>query len=301
MEMFFMMIISLLFFSTARANELDKIRIIKDNYDLCQPQTTSPPAKTFREQINNWVQFYSSQEVGLELGDIYPYYEVKEGLKMLSLDNLNYCELNVDSLRRSLRNVPDQKTISLLNQIFINENQVDYNKLFSCLALEESLGDPDTISSSKIFQEVTGLVSKPLGVKFYIDKAQPKESALNIGLFQFTPNMNGNILPCVKSWNKIFQGEKNCQIKNNQDALKALSSSTQNFNTFCGVHKVIETAAIQMKSEKASAQFLPGESCVSLQMRAGLAYNHFGPFQNSTGANLKNLMKCVDQYTYSTR
>jgi hypothetical protein len=293
MELFCVLLTLIFLSSDTAANELDKPRS-KDNFDLCKPNEASNDINSFREQISDWAEYYSTNSVPLELDDIYSIYQVKDGFSELSLKDLNYCELDQSSLSRSLKNVPDQKTINSLNHFFYNSKQVNYDKLFSCLATEESLGDPDTQASQKVYRESTGGASKPSGVKFYIDREQPKESALNIGLFQFTPNVNGNIQSCVKSWNKIFQGKNNCQIKNNKDALSALSSSAQNFNAFCGIHKIIETAAIQMKSEKTSAKFRPGSECVSLQMRAGLAYNHFGPLQNSTGKNLASLGRCLD-------
>lgn len=285
-------LMSVIVFSGAvGAGELDAVRS-SENFDNCKPDEAKIQVQTFREQINDWVQYFSANEVPLSLEDIYPYYQVKNGLSALSLRDLNYCEMDRDTLSRTLKNIPSENTISALNNFF--RSDVNYDKLFSCLALEESLGDPDTSASKKIFREVTGRNEKPLGVKFYHDREQPKESALNIGLFQFTPDINGNIHSCVKSWNKIFDKQNNCQIKNNHDALSALSTSAQNFNAFCGVHKIIETAAIQMRSEKISAHFKPGYECVSLQMRAGLAYNHFGPLQNSTGKNLRSLAKCLE-------
>jgi hypothetical protein len=290
---FLMTVMSVLILNaSAYAGELDALRKI-ETYDSCKPYESKNQNTSFKDQIKDWVEFYSAQEVPLSLEEIYPYYQVKNGLTELSLRDLNYCGEDQSSLDRSLKNVPEEKTIAGLNQFF--ENSVNYEKLFSCLALEESLGDPDTSSSKKIYRTVTGKDEKPAGVKFYIDRDQPKESALNIGLFQFTPNINGNIQSCVKSWNKIFHQQKNCQIKNNDDVLSALSTSAQNFNTFCGVHKIIETASIQMRSEKSSAHFRPGQECISLQMRAGLAYNHFGPLQNSTGRNLASLTKCLNE------
>lgn len=277
--------------TTVHANELDAVRP-SQQYDACKPYEAKNEINTFREQIRDWVDYYSSHEVKLALEEIYPYYAVKNGLNELSLHDLNYCELDQNALSRSLKNVPDQTTISSLNNFF--QNNTNYEKLFSCLAMEESLGDPDTAVSQRVYQNATGRNDKPKGVKFYIDREQPKESQLNIGLFQFTPNINGNIHSCVLAWNELFNQKQNCQIKNNSDVLNALSTSGQNFNVFCGIHKIIETSAVQMKSEKSSAHFKAGEACVSLQMRAGLAYNHFGPLQNSTGKNLASLARCLN-------
>lgn len=291
MKAFFSIVLFISISSSLYANELTKIRK-QDSIDNCKVDGAVNNVQTFGEQIRYWVNHFESNEVDLSMDEINTYYDVKDGLAALSTRDLNFCEVDKASLSRSLKNVPDEETIKLLNAFF-NEN-TDYEKLYTCLAKEESLGDPDTESSIKVFKKFSNQALKPAGVKFYWDKEQPKGSALNIGLFQFTPNINGNIRPCVLSWNKMFKSQTSCQIKSNDDALAALASSGQNFNAYCGLHKVIETASIQMKSIGESRKFKPGQSCVSLQMKATLAYNHFGPFQNSTGKNLKSLAKCIN-------
>ncbi|MBC7541087.1 MAG: hypothetical protein H7281_19880, partial [Bacteriovorax sp.] len=90
-----------------------------------------------------------------------------------------------------------------------------------------------------------------------------------------------------------FSNKQNCQVKNKSDVLEALGSPGQNLNAFCGIHKIIETASIQMKSPNSNARFNSKKQCVSLQMKAGSAYNHFGPLQNTTGRNLASLAKCI--------
>ncbi|MGZ3806900.1 MAG: hypothetical protein ACXVCE_02345, partial [Bacteriovorax sp.] len=247
-----LMTLALLLKCTAlSASELDATRTQND-FDSCSPQDAlemkSKSIRSFEERIEAWVNYFESSKVSLSMEEINPYYHVSANaaLTSLSLSDLHFCSLDRQHLSRSLSNAPDAETIDLLNQFF-TVGAPDYKKLFSCLALEESLGDPDTASSKKIYQKVVGKSDKPLGVLFYIDPAQKKESALNIGLYQFTPNGNGNINPCIKSWNKLMKDKKNCEIKSSTDVISALSSPGQNFNAFCGVHKIIETASIQMK------------------------------------------------------
>ncbi|MBC7540980.1 MAG: hypothetical protein H7281_19315, partial [Bacteriovorax sp.] len=235
------------------ASELDSLRT-QNTFDSCVPDDVKIGFEnTFEKRIELWVSYYLSHEVDLEMGDINPYYNIKDGLERISLSDIKFCEVDNVSLERSLKNVPDAKTIDLLNTIFFDQmnngdKQQTAQKIFTCLAMEESLGDPDTASSKKVYREVTGKNDKPSGVKFYIDPLQKKESELNIGLYQFTPNASGNINPCLKAWNKMFSNKQNCQVKNKSDVLEALGSPGQNLNAFCGIHKIIETASIQMKS-----------------------------------------------------
>jgi hypothetical protein len=294
-EIILVIIYALIYSSHAYSDELTKSRV-PNSYDHCSIASESgnnDKGTSFDSQINKWIDYYNQNDIPLEMEEINSYYNVKEGLKTLSFRDLNFCSVDKNSIAKSLKNIPDNETISLLHDFF--KSNIQHEKIFSCLALEESLGDPDTTESQKIYTEVTGEKSKPSGVKFYRDRLQPKESELNIGLFQFTPNINGNIHSCVMSWNKIFKTNQSCQIKNNKDVIDALSTNAQNFNVYCGLHKILETASIQLKSNNANAHFHPGEECVSLHMRAGLAYNHFGPLQNSTGRNLASIAKCFQR------
>jgi len=110
-----------------------------------------------------------------------------------------------------------------------------------------------------------------------------------------------------ESWNAMNGGKQSCQLPTNgsqAEMIKILGSSHQSFNSFCGIHKVVETFAIQAYTVKASATHpsnmtssgLKGAAnrCVTPYFYAGWAYNHFGPLQNSTGANLKELHACID-------
>jgi hypothetical protein len=235
----------------------------------------------------------------------------ENALYPVSLATHPFCIVDRSALSKTMKKVPDADTIEKLNEFATKMNELrendqeeftkQYTKLFSCLAYTESLGDADTNTSKKVANKYSPEnYRRPAGVLFYEDSYQPKVSRLNIGAFQFTPNGAGNINPCVKAWNKKHV---TCKIKENSsqsELIKILGSSFQSFNLFCGVHKLIETYSIQVNTSKASATF-PGnlnrpamDRCVTPHFQAGLAYNHFGPLQNSTGENLKSLMKCVN-------
>ncbi len=86
--------------------------------------------------------------------------------------------------------------------------------------------------------------------------------------------------------------------------IKILGSSQHSFNSFCGVHKVVETFAIQAYTKNSSSTHptnvsgsglkSPANRCVTPYFYAGWAYNHFGPLQNSTGSNLNELHSCIE-------
>ncbi len=236
------------------------------------------------------------------------------------------CVVTTASLKKTINKVPSQKTITRLNNFANSINAMrqsvldgdlkakkallsTWTKLFSCLAYSESLGTADSTSSKSIAQKVApSNYRKPAGVKFYDDPAQSSESRLNIGMFQFTPTASGNIQPCLRAWNKIHANKPECllnQKASQSELIGILGSSLQSFNAFCGVHKLIQTYAIQVNTNKSSATSpqnlingkLKGyeERCVTPHFQAGRAYNHFGPFQNSTGSNLEELFSCIDR------
>lgn len=236
------------------------------------------------------------------------------------------CFSTKESLQKTIKKIPAQSTIDKLNNFSFLINQLrgevldgdqsakkellnTWTKFFSCLAYAESLSSADSAASKKVAQKVSpDGYRKPAGVEFYEDMSQPSSSRLNIGMFQFTPNANGNIRPCLNAWNE-FQGQKAaCKVSINSsqsDLIKILGSSLQSFNAFCGVHKLIQTFAIQVNTSKRSAthpdNFFNGKlksseaRCVTPHFYSGWAYNHFGPFQNSTGSNLEELFTCIEK------
>lgn len=179
-----------------------------------------------------------------------------------------------------------------------------WTRFMSCLSYAESLTTADTKTSENVALKVgPSGYRKPAGVKFYEDALQPEESRLNIGLYQFTPNSTGNVNPCLKSWNSQYPS---CALPTNASQaqmVQLLGSSYQTFNAFCGTHKLLQTFAIQVNTAKTSATHPANHSgtstkpandrCVTPFFKAGKAYNHFGPLQNSTGSNLNSLMTCV--------
>jgi hypothetical protein len=133
-----------------------------------------------------------------------------------------------------------------------------YFALFSSIAMEESLGDADNSQQgefSKFFAEKYDLGKKyvrPTGVKFYYDKEQSNEdSRYNVGLYQFTPRLGGNIDGCYFAWNNIM-GKKHsdCKInlKNNTESFEHIAASDQVLNAFCGVNKYIQSLGIQVNA-----------------------------------------------------
>ena len=236
------------------------------------------------------------------------------------------CIVNSTTLSKTMNKVPGSSTIDKLNRFAseingLRQNVLDgdrsakvkllstWSRMFSCLAYAESLSTADSAASKSVAQRVAPVgYRKPAGVKFYDDPAQSEASRLNIGMFQFTPNSGGNIQPCLKAWNAIHSSQPQCQVNtkaNQGELIKILGSSLQSFNAFCGIHKLIQTFAIQVNTSKTSATFptnlvngklKPYElRCVTPHFQAGKAYNHFGPFQNSTGSNLEKLFSCIER------
>lgn len=235
------------------------------------------------------------------------------------------CDSSAKSLGSTIKKVPSQATIDKLNRFSTSVNQLrqevlngdqgakvellgTWTKFFSCLAYSESLGSADSTASKNVAANNSPAgYRKPAGVEFYDDKEQPAVSRLNIGMFQFTPNSAGNVQPCIRAWNELHANKVSCQVNQKatqNDLIKVLGSSLQSFNAFCGIHKMIQTFAIQVNTSKLSAthpsnlvngKLKPYEQrCVTPHFYSGWAYNHFGPFQNSTGSNLNELFTCIE-------
>lgn len=237
------------------------------------------------------------------------------------------CAVSSSTLSTTLKNVPAKSTIDKLNRFSTKVNSLrsqiiagdtkakaellnTWSRFFSCLGYTESLSSADTATSYKVALKNAPLgYRKPAGVEFYDDPSQDAASRLNIGLFQFTPTSSGNIQSCIRAWNSIHKSsDVSCQInqKGSQaDMIKALGSSYQSFNAFCGVHKLIQTFSVQVNTKNKSAthpsNFVNGKlikeenRCVSPHFLAGKAYNHFGPFQNSTGSNMEQFFSCIER------
>jgi len=294
-----------------------------DNVDKCA--SDNAPHDQFSDQISYYTQMMI-KDVPAMVGMIGSYYATSENDSNYfptSLIRHPLCNVSLATLKQTIKNVPSQNTINKLNTFANNVNSLRsdvlkgdmkakvellrlWSRFFSCLAYTESLATADGAMSKKVAASFAPKeYRRPAGVEFYEDRKQPIESRLNIGTFQFTPDKNGNIAPCIKAWNKMNPGQ-NCQVPLNgsqTDLIKILGSSFQSFNDFCGVHKLIETFSIQVNTKSINSthpsnlingQLKNAEArCVSPHFQAGKAYNHFGPFQNSTGSNLDELFDCT--------
>ena len=241
-----------------------------------------------------------------------------------SLIRHKMCTSTAASLSSTIKKVPNQSTIDKLNRFADEVNGLrqsvlngdinakkelltTWTRLFSCLAYSESLATSDSTTSKNVaLKTAPAGYRKPAGVEFYEDAAQPQASRLNIGMFQFTPNAAGNVQPCIRAWNEMHADKASCQVSktaSQSDLIKVFGSSLQSFNAFCGIHKLVQTFAIQVNTTKLSATHpsnlvngklkLYEQRCVTPHFFSGWAYNHFGPFQNSTGSNMNELFSCT--------
>ena len=302
-------------------------KINNDFVDNCFNDVDKESHDYFSDQISYYASLMiedTNAYVGF-IGSLYGTSSNDENYFPTSLIRHPLCIVNATSLAKTIKKIPSKSTIEKLNHFASNVNFLrqdilngntsskkellsTWTKMFSCLAYTESLSTADSNSSKSVALKVSpSNYRKPSGVKFYDDPAQSAESRLNIGMFQFTPTASGNIQPCLRAWNKIHEKKAECKI--NQKASQAeliaiLGSSLQSFNAFCGVHKLIQTFAIQVNTNKSTAtspqNIINGkfknyeERCVTPHFQAGQAYNHFGPFQNSTGSNLDELFSCIE-------
>lgn len=160
-----------------------------------------------------------------------------------------------------------------------------WRKFFYCLAKEESLSNPD----NKIYDLNAKRfgIRRPRGVVFHSDKQHV--SGNSIGVFQFAPVMNGNIRPCIELWNEKYPAFKLPLSGDLKLAAKILGDSSQAFNIFCGVNKVVQSFYVQINSK--NFKYVNSEKeCVTFNRDA---YMHFGPLMNSTGRNLESVLKCA--------
>lgn len=233
------------------------------------------------------------------------------------------CNVTSETLNTTLggKKIPSASTIKKANE-FANkmneyrrqalagnrEGYVKASKLWSkflmCTSYTESLTSANTSKSNSVASKYAPSgYRRPAGVLFYEDPYQDAASKLNIGLFQFTPNSGGNVQACIREWNKIYP---KCAISpkaSQAEMIRITGSSLQTFNAFCGASKVTGMFAVQVNTAKSSATHpynlvngklkLPTERCVSPHFAAGKSYNHFGPFQNSVGTNLEEVLACT--------
>ena len=311
--------------SSTQLVNISRESVNEDRVDDCMPQA-SLNHNHFADQIAYYTNVLSN-DFPARVGTIGSYYNSSSNdanYFPVSLISHPMCNVTSSTLSATVKKVPAAATITKLNN-FVNkmntlrlkviegneEAKKDYHaewtKLFSCLAYTESLSTADAASSKNVASSVAPSgYRKPAGVKFYNDPAQDAASRLNIGMFQFTPNAAGNIQACIRGWNDLQKNNNRCQVSqtaSKAELIKVLGSSFQSFNAFCGIHKVLQTYAIQVNTtssgathpyNQANGKLKPSnQRCVSIHFQAGKAYNHFGPFQNSTGTNLDKLFSCV--------
>jgi hypothetical protein len=311
-----------------------KGNLLRLRNDFSQHDTDSCQFKEsddFSQVINYYLNEHFQTKYSQLAPDIKNIYKLTSEVYPVSLTSHALCLVSRESLELTLSNynksrnakIPDKDTIERINHFAITHNRLrkqwskqgdkkaklqlskHWTKLFYCLSYTESLSDPDTSRSYDVADKYAPLdYEKPSGVKFYIDSLQSKASVLNVGLFQFTPNSKGNIRSCLIAWNKNFP---KCAIKNSSidEMLRLMGSAKQHFNAFCGVNKLVQTFNVQVNTTlsrrthplniKEHNLKAATDRCVSPHFYSSLAYNHFGPFQNSTGKNLEKLMKCVNK------
>jgi hypothetical protein len=179
-----------------------------------------------------------------------------------------------------------------------------YFALMASMAVHESLGDANNSQQNKLAKEFSKAYGarnyiRPPGVKFYFDDSQDEEiSKQNIGLYQFTPKIGGNIDPCYHAWNNIMAKKSPaCKIYLDSDdeiSFDFVAASDQVFNAFCGANKLVQSYGIQINSRnlnkpKAKSMQLSHadnkakkglkasqDRCVSPFAHASNAYMHFG-------------------------
>ncbi len=295
-----------------RMKELSKTRSSGKaaNVDFCAD--TISKDSSFAETIEFFVDELSEGMV-VQIQGIARYYGMSSntaGYLKVGLLTHRLCPVTRASLSKTIRNIPNSATIALANKFATEHNNLFdggkkmelkalWGRFFGCLAYTESLSTADKADSFRVAKRYgPSGYSKPPGVKFYIDPRQSQASKLNIGLFQFTPTYTGNINPCIKQWNLKYP---TCKITDRSQGhmTRLVGSALQQFNAFCGVHKLAQTFSVQVHSSKNKNTHpnnygKPSEArCVTPHFFAGWAYNHFGPLQNSVNQNLGKLMRCV--------
>jgi len=303
-----------------------------DSIDRCEPKLASEEVK-FGFSVGFFISEFLNPQV-ITLKGIDEIYGVRESSTNVAVGLTSHlmCLHTSETARTTLRkNISESelqnvnlfaRTYNKLREKIMDGSESEreiakeylfdlWARLFGCLGYIESLTTADFRRSYDLAEQYGGSdYSKPPGVKFYYDESQSNvDSKLNIGLYQFSPKGTGNISPCIDAWNERLP---QCEIKKSdsmENFVKVLGSSSQHFNAFCGVHKILQTFHVQANTQarththpdntqtnvdgSSSRLKRPSDRCVTLNVRSGYAYNHFGPLQNSTGVNLNSLFSCA--------
>lgn len=306
--------------------ELTKNRALEneDFVDSCKENEFQ--AENFSESISFYVQ-RMLEITPSKVGYISSYYGLssnEQSYYPVSLMSHPLCSVSSSTLSTTLgKNIPSSAVIVKINQFVDRMNTLrqkslagdqvskeelakEWSTWFSCLGYTESLSTADSAKSVAVAEKYASQnYRKPAGVKFYEDPYQDEASRLNIGLFQFTPTSSGNIQSCLRAWNEMYPS---CGVNlkgARAEMINHIGSSLQSFNAFCGIHKMIQTFSIQTNTTKSTAthpnNIVNGKfkeasrRCVTPHIAAGKGYNHFGPYQNSTGSNLSELLSCLER------
>nr|BFD65712.1 hypothetical protein HAGR004_07340 [Bdellovibrio sp. HAGR004] len=261
-----------------------------------------------------------------QLGYVASYFNLNKDVNTYlpnSLISHPLCNVTSATLNTTLsgKNIPSAATIKKINTFadLMNgyrrealsgnrEGYVKASKLWSkfmmCLSYMESLTTADTQKAKNVAAKYAPAgYRRPAGVNFYEDPYQPAESRLNIGLFQFTPDAGGNIQACIREWNQLYPRNAIKTNASQAELIRILGSSLQTFNAFCAAAKVTGSFAVQVNATSSknthpynvksnSTLKAPAERCVSPHMAVGRSYNHFGPFQNTSGYTLDTIVSC---------
>jgi len=306
--------------------ELLPVRNAQQSYRTDNCDTSLEGSDRFADRISYAVEL-KMQPSKAQLGYVASYFGLNKDVNTYlpnSLISHPLCNVTADTLNTTLngKHVPSAATIKKANE-FANkmntyrrealagnrEGYVKASRLWSkfmmCLSYMESLTTADSAKAQKVAEKYAPSgYRRPAGVNFYEDPAQPPESRLNIGLFQFTPDAGGNIQACIREWNVLYPKCGISQNASQAEMIRVLGSSLQTFNAFCAAAKVTGMFSVQVNTTKAynthpynvtsnGSLKAPAERCVSPHMAVGRSYNHFAPFQNGSGFTLDNVLSCT--------
>jgi hypothetical protein len=301
-----------------------------DNQLGLRELTRSRGNTTFAQSIERALRDHAGLRVP-GLGGNERIFSIMASPAKVSLLSHAQCTVSKESLNQTIGSSPGQRTVDLANEFSRQMNEARtmalyspsrstrlegwdramhlYSKFMGCLAYTESLTTADGQPSDSVATSVGPKgYSKPDGVLFYQDLTQSiAASQLNIGLYQFSPDPNGNILSCVQNWNGKHPTAKFPDSITKSGMIRTLGDESQRFNAYCGVNKILQMYHIQVNTlshtkthpsnlvRGANGKMAgkhPSERCVSPYFNSK-AYNHFGPLQNTTGSNLHRVLSCV--------
>jgi hypothetical protein len=322
-----------------QAEDMGRVRESDAKIDACEKDEKGNSPKSFAASIERAVSDHLEIETKdaegkslslVMMGNIGAEFKLPSPGVPVSLASHPMCAVTGTSLDATLRNDSSPEAVYFADSFAQKYNHIRaqmragephsrrameklWGRFFGCLAYQESLTTADTKGSISIAGKF-GVEVKPSGVKFYFDPWQSEPlSQFNVGLFQFSANVSGNLYPCVQSWNARMK-DAACKVTSKdpvrnaakqlliqKDLIPLLASPRQAFSTYCGANKIAQTFFLQVNTSSAKRTHsrnlvndklvAPAERCVSLHIKD--AYAHFGPLINTTGDNLVELMRCA--------